>query len=255
VEPRPASLAAGALLLLALLLLRRRLSRAQLAAGGIVGAWLLVRGAGVVHVPSFEHVATEIAPSLGSWTYLVVGALAFLETAFLIGLVAPGELAVVLGGFVAAQGAVEVAALAPTVVVCAAAGDTTAFYLGRKLGRSFLLRHGRAFGITGGRLDSVERLFRGHGAKTILIGRFVGIVRALAPFVAGASSVPARRFLPLDYLAAAVWSGTFVSLGYLFWRSIDTVVSVARNGALALGVVAAVACGGVALVKWLRKQA
>lgn len=183
---------------------------------------------------------------------MVVGALAYLETAFFVGLVAPGEFAVILGGFIAAQGAVEIAVLAPTIVVCAAAGDTTGFYLGRRLGRGFLLRHGRAYGITSERLDGVERFFEGHGAKTILIGRFIGFVRALAPFLAGAARVPARRFLPIDYFAAALWSGTFVTLGYVFWRSFDTVVSLAKTAAFGLGALAALAVGGFVAYRWLR---
>jgi undecaprenyl-diphosphatase len=243
---------AGTLLALALVPLRRRLSRTQLAAGGLLAIWLLVRGAGIVHLPSLEHAAKEIGPALGSWTYVVVGALAYLETAFFVGLVAPGEFAVILGGFIAAQGAVEIAVLAPTIVVCAAAGDTTGFYLGRRLGRGFLLRHGRAYGITSERLDGVERFFEGHGAKTILIGRFIGFVRALAPFLAGASRVPARRFLPIDYFAAALWSVTFVTLGYVFWRSFDTVVSLAKTAAFGLGALAALAVGGFVAYRWLR---
>ena len=137
------------------------------------------------------------------------------------------------------------------VFVCAAAGDTVSFFLGRKLGRGFLLRHGGSLGITKARLDQVERFFRGHGNKTILIGRFLGLVRALAPFIAGASKVPARRFLPIDYLAAAAWSVTFVTLGYVFWRSFDKVLSIAKKGSLALGALIFLIVVGVAAFRWL----
>ena len=252
---KPSSLVFAGLIVVALVLLRGRLSRTQLALGGIVAAWLVARGSGLIHLPDFETLAREVGPTLGAWTYLAVAALAFLETAFFVGLVAPGEFSVVLGGFIAAQGVVDIAILLPLVFVSAAAGDTTSFVLGRKLGRSFLLRHARSYGVTEERLDRIEEFFRGHGAKTIVIGRFLGLVRALAPFIAGASGVPARRFLPIDYLAAALWSATFVLLGYVFWQSFDTVIRIAKSGSLALGGIVVVLVVGMTAVRWFRSPA
>jgi membrane protein DedA with SNARE-associated domain len=182
---------------------------------------------------------------------VLVGAMAFLETAFFVGLVAPGEFSVVLGGFVAGQGEINVFVLGVIVFICAVAGDTVSFFLGRKLGRGFLLRHGRSLGVTKARLDQIERFFEGHGNKTMLIGRFLGLVRALAPFAAGPSKVPARRFLPIDYLAAAAWSVTFVTLGYVFWRSFDKVLSIAKKGTLALGTLVFLIVAGVVAFRWL----
>jgi membrane protein DedA with SNARE-associated domain len=249
---KPSSLVFAALLALAVALLHRRLSRTQLAACALLIAWLAIRGSGLLHLPDIEAAARRVGPALGGWTYLAVALLAFLETGFFVGLVAPGEFAVILGGFIAAQGVIDVAVLAPIVFVCAAAGDTTSFYLGRRLGRRFLLRHGRAYGISEQRLERVERFFRGHGAKTILIGRFLGLVRVLAPFIAGASGVAGRRYLPVAYLAAALWSATFVFLGYAFWRSFDTVIAIAKGGTLALGTAIAAIAVGVAVGRWLR---
>lgn len=251
---RPSSLVLAALLALALVLLRRRLSALQLAAGAAVVAWLVVRGTGVLHLPDFEKTAKEVGPTLGAWTYLVIGAMAFLETAFFLGLVAPGEFSVVLGGFIAGQGEIDVFVLGAIVFICAAAGDTTSFFLGRRLGRGFLLQHGQEFAITPERLDQVDAFFRSHGNKTILVGRFVGLVRALAPFIAGASKMHIRRFLPVDYLAAALWSVTFVTLGYVFWQSFDTVISVAKRGSLGLGALVVVVVGGVVAYRWLEHE-
>lgn len=252
---KPSSIALAALLAAALALLRRRLSKLQVAVGFLVLAWLGVRGSGLVKLPDLEETAKEVGPTLGAWTYLLVGVMAFLETAFFVGLVAPGEFSVVLGGFVAGQGEIDVFLLAAIVFVCAAAGDTASFFLGRKLGRGFFLRHGRSFGITEQRLDQVDRFFRSHGNKTIVIGRFLGLVRALAPFIAGASRVPARRFLPIDYLAAAAWTATFVSLGYVFWQSFDVVVDIAKRGTLALGALASAVVIAVVVGRWLENRA
>jgi membrane protein DedA with SNARE-associated domain len=251
---KPSSLVLAALVAVALALLRKRLTRTQLALGGLVAAWLLVRGVGVVEMPDLEETAKEIGPALGGWMYVAVGVMAFLETAFFVGLIAPGEFTVVLGGFVAGQGVIDVTMLAVVVFACAAAGDTTGYVLGRRLGRPFLLRHGRSFWLTERRLDQVDGFIRRHGKKTILIGRFVGVVRAVTPFIAGASRVPAARFLPIDYLAAAAWSATFVTLGYVFWQSFDTVVSAAKSGTFALGGLVALVVVGTAAFRWLEDR-
>lgn len=248
---KPSSLVFAGLILVAVALLRKRLTGVQIAVGLAAVVWLTLRGTGAVELPNFEHVARRVGPTLGAWTYLLVGALAYLETAFFVGLVAPGEFTVILGGFIAGQGHVNVFLLAGLVFVCAAAGDTTSFVLGRRLGRRFLERHGPQFGISEKRLEQVDRLFAGHTGKTILVGRFIGLVRALAPFLAGSSGVSARRFILYDYAAAAIWSATFVGLGYVFWRSFGTVVSFAKKGSLALGALVVLVVGAVAAYRWL----
>jgi undecaprenyl-diphosphatase len=248
---KPSSLVFAGLILVACVLFRRRLTRVQLAAALVAAVWLALRGTGVVELPNIESLARRAGPTLGDWTYLLVGAMAYLETAFFVGLVAPGEFMVILGGFIAGQGHVNVFLLGAIVFVCAAAGDTTSFVLGRRLGRGFLLRHGPQFGISEKRLAQVERFFEGNAGKTILIGRFLGLVRALAPFLAGASRVPAKRFLAFDYPAAAIWSVTFVALGYVFWQSFDSVVSFAKKGAYALGAVVALVVAAVMAFRWL----
>ena len=136
-----------------------------------------------------------------------MGALAFLETGAFIGLLAPGETAMLLGGLVAGQGKIDVLTMIAIAWTAAVAGDVTSFFLGRRLGRGFLERHGPRVKITEERLQSVEGFFDRHGGKAILLGRFVGLVRAVAPFLAGSSGMPLRRFIPYDVIGAGLWSG------------------------------------------------
>ena len=116
---------------------------------------------------------------------------------------------------------------------CAVAGDLTSYTLGRRLGRGFLERHGPRLKITEERLQTVEGFFDRHGGPTILIGRFIGLVRALAPFIAGASKMELRRFLAYDIVGAGLWSALFCLLGYFFWQSLDTVEKYIGAGAAA----------------------
>jgi membrane protein DedA with SNARE-associated domain/membrane-associated phospholipid phosphatase len=231
---------------------RRRLEPTLIAGGAIVAIGSLVYGLGVVHLPNLEKLLIDVGQTLGSWTYLLVGAFAFFETGAFIGLVAPGETAMLLGGLVAGQGHIDVITLIAIVWACAVAGDLTSFYLGRRLGRTFLVKHGPKVQITESRLHHVEAFFDRHGGKAILIGRFVGLVRAIAPFLAGSSGMPLRRFVPYDVVGAGLWGSTFVLLGYIFWQSFSQLVDYAKKGALALGAVIVLVVAIVWLIRWVR---
>ena len=152
----------------------------------------------------------------------------------------------------AGQGQVDVLTMIAVVWACAVAGDLTSFYLGRRLGRAFMVKHGAKVQITEARLEQVERFFDRHGGKAILIGRFVGLVRAVAPFMAGSSGMPLRRFVPYDVIGAGLWGSTFVVLGYVFWQSFSELVDYAKKGALALGAVIVLVVALVWVVRWLR---
>lgn len=249
---KPLFFVLAALILVALVVRRHRVTRVQVAFALLVAAGLAVYGTGIIHLPDLDQVLTDVGGALGQWTYVLVGALAFLETGAFIGLVAPGETAIIVGGVVAGQGEIDLIALIAVVWACAVAGDVTSFFLGRRLGRAFLVTHGAKVKITPERLETVEDFFAKHGGKAILIGRFVGLVRAIAPFLAGSSGMAMRRFLPYDVLGAGLWATTFCLLGYVFWRSLDQVLAIAKQGALALGTVIAVVVGIVVAVRWMR---
>ncbi|HKE78125.1 MAG TPA: DedA family protein, partial [Solirubrobacteraceae bacterium] len=233
---------------------RRRLEPTLVIGGLIVAVVAFVYSLGVVHLPNLETLLIDVGERLGKWTYLLVGALAFLETGAFIGLIAPGETALLLGGLVAGQGQIELLTLIAIVWAAAVAGDLTSFFLGRRLGRSFLVKHGPRVHITEDRLHTVEGFFDRHGGKAILIGRFVGLVRAVAPFLAGSSGMPLRRFVPYDVIGAGLWGSTFVVLGYIFWQSFSQLVDYAKKGALALGAVIVLVVAIVAAVRWLRDE-
>ncbi|HYI18332.1 MAG TPA: VTT domain-containing protein [Solirubrobacteraceae bacterium] len=249
---RPLWLAGAVALAVYLVVRRRHHGRVTLALGALaaIGAGLI--GAGVIELPNVEHLIEEAGQALGKWTYLAVGILAFLETGAFIGLVAPGETTVIVGGLVAGQGVISLTVLIAIVWTCAVAGDLTSYFLGRRLGRGFMVKHGARVKITEERLEQVERFFERRGGMTILIGRFIGLVRAIAPFVAGASRMPLRKFLPYDIVGAGLWATTFCVLGFVFWRSFDQLTSWVSRGLFAFGLVVALIVGIVFLVRLQR---
>jgi membrane protein DedA with SNARE-associated domain/membrane-associated phospholipid phosphatase len=249
---RPAPLTLAVLLAAFILWRWRRTGTENKILALVAATGLAVYGSGLVHPPPLEQLVRDVGQTLGPYTYILVGVMAFLETGAFVGLVAPGETVVIVGGVVAGQGEINVVILIGLVWACAFAGDTVSFLLGRRLGRGFLIKHGPRVKITEQRLEQVEGFLKRHGGPTILIGRFVGLVRALAPFVAGASRMPLRSFLPYDIVAAGIWSTVFCLLGYLFWRSFDQVVHIAKQGALAFGTTVGVVIAAVIAYRYLK---
>jgi membrane protein DedA with SNARE-associated domain/membrane-associated phospholipid phosphatase len=215
---------------------RHTLSRErQLLAAALVIACAIYASGVLSQLPDPKQLIIDIAKTLGAWTYLLVGVMAYLETGAFVGLVAPGETVVMAGGVVAGQGEIQLIPLIGLVWICAILGDTTSFYIGRRLGRRFLEKHGPRVKITPERLKQVEDYFERHGGKTIVIGRFIGLVRALAPFIAGSSGIPYRRFIPYSIVGTGLWATTFCVVGYIFWRSFDRVAHIAGQAILGLG--------------------
>ena len=154
----------------------------------------------------------------------------------------------IVGGLVAGQGEISLLALIAIVWTCCVLGDLTSYEFGRRKGRGWLLEHGQRLKVTEERLEKVEEILEKRGAVMIIVGRFLGFVRPLMPFISGASRMPLRRFLPYDVLAAGLWSITFCVLGFLFWRSIDRLTTYVSRGAFALGTFIVVVGGIVALI-------
>jgi membrane protein DedA with SNARE-associated domain len=233
----------------------RRHARALALVALVVVVAVLYETGVIPHLPDAKKVIEDVAKALGSWTYALVAVIAFLETGAFVGLIAPGETTVIAAGVIAGQGEIHLLPLIGLVWLASTLGDTTSYFIGRRLGRGFILKHGPRFKITEDRLESVEAYFERHGGKTILIGRFVGFVRPVAPFVAGSSGFPYRRFLPFSVIGCGLWGTTFCVLGYVFWRSFDQVTAVAGKATLAFGIVVAVATGIVVAVRRLRDPA
>ena len=230
---------------------RKRIVIACIAVAVAVGYFLLSRQLGHLDL---QNLLEDISETLGAWTYLLVGFFAFVETGAFVGLVVPGETVMLLGGAVAGQGAIDVYLLIAIAWFAAWLGDTTSFFLGRRLGRNFVLDHGPKVGISHERFEKVEDYFGRHGGKTIFIGRFISLVRAFAPFIAGSSGMQYRAFVPYSILGTGLWASAHILVGYFFSRSIETAGKYAAKGAFLLATLIVVVIGIVFLYRHFRVE-
>ena len=199
-----------------------------------------------------EKALETISETLGKWTYAAVGVLAFLETGAFVGLVFPGETAVIVAGAIAGNGTTSIVLTIAIVWFSAWAGDSASFYIGTRLGKDFILRHGPKLRITPERFEQVENYFGRYGGRTILVGRFIGLVRALAPFIAGSSGMTYRQFVPYSVLGTGLWAATFSLLGYFLANNLDQAETLASTGLLIFGAVVAVLVGGYLAIRYMR---
>ncbi|MCL5942617.1 MAG: bifunctional DedA family/phosphatase PAP2 family protein [Actinobacteria bacterium] len=155
----------------------------------------------------------------GQWGLWIVFAVAFLETSAMVGLLVPGETVVLLAGALAAQGVLDLGDLLVVVAVAAILGDSVGYLLGRRLGREYVLRHPRLFRVKSHHFERVDRYFGRHGGKTIMLGRWVGFLRSLAPFIAGSARMPYGRFLLFNVVGGVTWAVSITLLGFVFGKS------------------------------------
>jgi membrane-associated protein len=186
---------------------------------------------------------------LGGWVaLLVVGALVFGETAVFLGFVLPGETAVVIGGVLASHGRVSLATLAAVAVLTAVVGPLVGYEIGRRMGDRLFA--GRALRRVPGGPERARSILRDRGALAVLLGRFVAIVRAVMPAVAGAVGVPFRTFVIYDVAGGVIWGVGWSLVGYLAGSAYSAVETRIGSG-LAIAVAAVVIA---AVVVWVVRR-
>jgi undecaprenyl-diphosphatase len=219
--------------------------------GGLIAGFIVLNQ--LLPNIDLQQALEDVSTSLGDFTYVLVGLAAFLETGAFVGLALPGETVVILGGAVAGQGETSIVLTIGVVWAAALAGDSVSFLLGRRLGRDFLLRHGPKVRITRERFARVEDYFSRHGGKTIVIGRFIGLVRALAPFSAGSSGMRYGYYLPFAVLGTGLWAVAFGLIGYFAAQSLDAAAHAAGQGTLLFGIAVGVIVAVVVSYRFLRE--
>lgn len=199
----------------------------------------------------FEHIMRSIGDAVGLWLYVIAGGLAFAEAAILVGMVLPGETALLVAGVFCnpKYGNLNLWVMMAIAVVCAIAGDSVGYEFGKKFGPS--LRRSRAGAFVGERRwSAVDAFIHRHGGKAVLLGRMTALMRALMPSMAGMSGMRYRTFLLWNAVGGVVWAPGCVLLGYAFASALNVVGETLTWAPLAILVLVIV----VAVLLHVRKE-
>ncbi len=189
------------------------------------------------------HLAAFVARH-GAWVYGLLFAIVFCETGLVVTPFLPGDSLLFVTGTLAAAGGMDIALVMATLVCAALCGDNVNYWIGRWTGTRLFSKF-----INPVYLQRTHEFYARHGGKTIVIARFVPIIRTYVPFVAGLGAMPYLRYLAFCVLGAALWVGSICLAGYFF----GNIPAVKGNLTLViLGIVALSISPGV--IAWLRSR-
>ncbi|MEO6068494.1 MAG: DedA family protein [Gemmatimonadales bacterium] len=157
---------------------------------------------------------TELVAQYGMWTYGILFLIVFAETGFVLTPFLPGDSLLFAAGAIAALGPLDPWFLGSLLIAAAILGDTVNYLVGKWVGPKAF--SGEVKWLRKDYMDRTHAFFEKHGGKTIILARFVPIVRTFAPFVAGVGTMSYRRFLAYNVIGAVLWVSLFVGAGYFF---------------------------------------
>ena len=160
---------------------------------------------------------SQIIQNYGVWTYLLLFLVIFMETGFVVTPFLPGDSLLFAAGTFASPAlgsSLNIFLLWALLCTAAILGDTVNYWIGNKIGPRAFEQDIRF--LKKEYLEKTEQFYQKHGGKTIILARFVPIVRTFAPFVAGVGTMKYSHFLTYNVVGAFIWTGIFIWLGYFF---------------------------------------
>jgi len=199
----------------------------------------------VVHLD--RHLAAFVAQH-GAWVYALLFAIVFVETGLVIWPFLPGDSLLFVTGAIAAAGSMEIAAVMAVLIAAALTGDNVNYAIGRWVGpRVFHFEQSRWFSPA--HLKRAHAFYETHGGKTIILARFIPVVRTYVPFVAGIGSMPYARYIGFCVAGAVIWVVSLCGAGYFF----GNLPIVKKNLSVVIGLIVLVSISP-ALFAWLKAR-
>ncbi|MBR7059121.1 MAG: DedA family protein [Neisseriaceae bacterium] len=166
----------------------------------------------VLHID--QHIA-QLAAEYGAWIYGILFVIVFCETGLVVTPFLPGDSLLFAAGSIAATGEMNIHLIVLLLIIAAVLGDAVNFYIGKFFGNQlFANKDSKIFKQQ--YLKKTEDFYAKHGGKTIILARFVPIVRTFAPFVAGMGHMNYARFFAFNIIGALAWVSGFAYAGYFF---------------------------------------
>jgi len=168
------------------------------------------------------HFITDVRGLIQLGGLLMVCVIVFVETGLFVGFFLPGDSLLVTAGIFAATGDLNVFALLAGASVCAVTGDQVGYWIGRRAGQALYSRPDSKL-FKRKHLERAHAFYEKYGAKTIVLARFVPIVRTFAPAVAGAAEMAYRQFVVYNVMGGLLWVWSTVLLGYFLGRAVPSI--------------------------------
>jgi len=191
---------------------------------------------------------------LGNYVYLGLWFIVFAETGLAVGFFLPGDSLLVVSGLFAAAGKLNVMLVLVAFFLGSVIGDSTGYWTGRVMGHTLFNREdSRIFKPS--RVQKAHAFFERYGVKTVVLARFVPIVRTFAPLVVGAAEMPYSRFLPFSILGGLLWISTMVLAGYFLGGVIERALGIQLQDHIEKVVIVIVVISLLPpIIEWLRHR-
>ncbi len=188
-----------------------------------------------------DHYLSDIIQNYGTVSYALLFLIVFCETGLVVLPFLPGDSLLFAAGTFAAKGDLTIGILFVSLALAAVIGDTFNYELGRYLGPK-LTNHEKLKFINKAHIEKTHQFYNKYGAKTIIIARFIPIIRTFAPFVAGIGSMGYRRFIQFNVIGGLAWVAICLAGGYLFGNIpvVKTNFSIVILGIVAVSILPAV---------------
>ncbi|HEY4130301.1 MAG TPA: VTT domain-containing protein [Gemmatimonadaceae bacterium] len=183
--------------------------------------------------------------------YALVGAFLLVEAA---GLPVPGETALVTAAALAGRGTLSLVGVIIAGLLGTILGGHAGYWIGARGGHAVVTRYGRYVGLNEKRLEQTHTFFAQHGAKTVLLGRFVAFIRSFVGIFAGLNGMSVPTFAFYNALGGATWVATFSILGYAFGRNLPRLVHYIGRVSLLVAILIALVAGVVFFWRWFAKH-
>ena len=166
----------------------------------------------VMHIDKY---LTLLIQQYGVLTYVIIFLIIFIETGIVFMPFLPGDSILFAAGALAGIGSMNIFTLLIVIYLAAVLGDTANYYIGKKIGKTILANKEGRF-INKKYLIKAQKFYEKHGSMTIVIGRFIPIIRTFVPFVAGIGKMNYSKFLPYNMIGGGLWVSLFLGGGYFF---------------------------------------
>jgi membrane-associated protein len=163
---------------------------------------------------NLDHHLSRVISQYGIWTHLILFLIVFCETGLVVTPFLPGDSLLFAAGTFAALGALDLWLVVVLLIIAAIIGDTVNYWVGAYVGPRAFRQNTRY--LRKDYLDRTHAFYEKHGGKTIILARFIPIIRTFAPFVAGIGAMSYPKFIVYNVVGAVLWVGIFVLGGYYF---------------------------------------